>query len=62
MTAYYTKNDLKIYHVCKNCYVANNIEREDLAEGVPPSARLCKVCEELQRQRACTPGTPTPAS
>jgi len=59
--AYYTKKDPKIYHVCKNCKVGNNIERENLAQGIPPGTRLCKECEELQDKRQCIPGTPTPA-
>ncbi len=59
--AYYTKKDPTIYHVCKNCYVGNNIERENLARGIPPGASLCQVCARLHRQRDCEAGTPTPA-
>lgn len=59
--AYYTRKDPTIYHVCKNCYVGNNIERENLVQGTPPGARLCEICARLQRERNCTPGKPTPA-
>ena len=59
--SYYSKRDPTIYHSCKNCTVGNNIEKENLSEGQPTGARLCKDCADLQREGRCTPGTPTPA-
>lgn len=61
MTAYYTKKDPSIYHVCKNCKEGNNIEKGKLVPGRAPGAKLCKRCADLQREGECAPGTPTPA-
>jgi hypothetical protein len=59
--AYHTTKDPKIYHACKNCTVGNNIEKENLAQGIPSGARLCKECQDLQANNRCIPGTPSPA-
>ena len=59
--AYYSKLQLDIYHVCKNCHVGNNIETENLREGQPAEARLCNTCNDLRSKGDCTSGTPTPA-
>jgi hypothetical protein len=59
--AYYSKESPSVYHVCRNCHVGNNIERENLKQGTPPGAKLCDECERLQREGKCNYGTPTPA-
>ena len=59
--AYYSIKVLNIYHVCKNCTVGNDIEKENLKVGQPAGARLCDECKDLQGQYKCEPGVPTPA-
>jgi len=63
IVAYYStaETDPKVYHVCRNCHVGNNIGKQYLAVGKPPGYRLCKRCKELQDNGDCEPGIPTPA-
>jgi hypothetical protein len=38
-----------VYHVCANCSVGNNIERDKLQSGVNVGNRtLCPVCYQIQ--------------
>jgi hypothetical protein len=61
--AYYSKAypRPKIYHVCQNCNVGNNIEAKYLVAGKPPGAKLCQNCARLRKKGKCIRGIPTPA-
>ncbi len=58
---YYSGLRPEIYHLCKNCYIGNNIEPRNLREGQPRQARLCEVCAELKGEGKCVLGVPAPA-
>jgi hypothetical protein len=71
--AYYSKEHPrpKIYHVCQNCFLGQNIERAQLRRGKPKDfkgrdgklkkPRVCKICAKLCRVGDCIPGAPIPA-
>ena len=59
--AYHSTMSPGVYHECKNCTVGNNIERQYLREGKPGAATLCQQCDDKQKNKSCTWGTPTPA-
>jgi hypothetical protein len=62
-SVYYSKayRRPKIYHVCRNCYVGNNIEAKYLAAGKPKGAKLCRNCARLRSKGKCVPGIMIPA-
>lgn len=57
--AYYSSQVGKIYHECLGCFAGNNIEVDNMTEGKPRGARLCKICANLDRIGKCTIGIPT---
>ena len=59
--AYYSKKEPLVYHLCRNCHAGNNIERENLKEGIPTGAKLCDECARLRDEGKCNYGTPIPA-
>lgn len=59
--AFYTRLDPSKYHICRNCHVGNNIEKENLKTGIPNNSKLCPICEDLKGKGDCEPGVPTPA-
>jgi hypothetical protein len=61
VTPHYSKERPEIYHECANCYLGNNIEGENLIEGKPRGAKLCKNCAGLQKKDRCILGVPIPA-
>ncbi len=62
--AYYSNAELepKIYHICPNCYLGNNIEELNLSDGKPQGAELCQNCARLRDKGKCVSGTMDPAS
>jgi len=64
---YYSKERPEIFHICQNCYLGQNIERNNLIANQPPivrrrkKPRLCKTCVRLCIGGKCIPGTPIPA-
>lgn len=55
--AYYSreKNPPEVYHVCRNCPEGSKIEERYLAEGKPPGATLCTLCDKLRHAGQCPP-------
>ncbi|HTR39865.1 MAG TPA: hypothetical protein VMH80_28525 [Bryobacteraceae bacterium] len=43
---YYSVDRLD-YHVCVNCTVGNNIEKDKLRVGNPGNRDLCKRCQQI---------------
>jgi hypothetical protein len=64
---YYSTERPEIFHMCQNCNVGQNIEKDNLVANQPPlvmkrkKARLCKTCVGLCIAGKCIPGTPKPA-
>jgi len=58
---YHSRCSKKIYHICRNCPVGNNIEAENLKEGRPTNSRMCYVCKKKKKRNKCTRGIPIPA-
>ena len=59
---YWSSAKTGVYHTCKNCTVGNNIESHNLRQGTPPPGAVqCQTCKDLEHQRNCAPGVPTPA-
>lgn len=64
---YYSTERPEIFHMCQNCNVGQNIEKDNLVANQPPldlrrkKARLCKTCVRLCISGKCIPGTPIPA-
>lgn len=64
---YYSKEYPEIFHICQNCYLGQNIERDQLEKGKPEKVRgrkkprLCKICVRLCGAGECMTGTPIPA-
>jgi hypothetical protein len=56
--AYYSKEVGTIYHKCRSCFAGNNIEHNNMTEGQPRGARLCKICANLASLGKCTAGIP----
>ena len=56
--AYYSEDDKKVYHECRNCRVGVAIPAAKLKEGQPTGAEPCQTCYYLKRDLRCTPGTP----
>ena len=46
-TYHSTKSDSDNFHLCRNCPVGNNIEREYRAGGKGDKRKLCVKCREL---------------
>ncbi len=64
MTAYYSRqeNPPGVYHLCSNCPEGIKIGKQYLAEGKPPGAKLCTLCDRLRHAGLCPPGPPPPPS
>jgi hypothetical protein len=62
---YYSKESPEIFHMCQNCYLGQNIEKNNLEANKPPpkneKARLCKICVKLCIEGKCITGAPIPA-
>ena len=56
--AYYSTDNEKVYHDCRNCTDGIAIPAEKMKDGQPAGAEQCKSCYYLQRDLRCTPGTP----
>ncbi len=41
------------YHVCSNCHLGNNIERENRRDGTGNNTTMCDECARLIREGAC---------
>ena len=62
---YYSKERPRIFHMCQNCHLGQNIEANNLVANQPPlvkKARLCKTCVRLCIAGKCITGTPIPAN
>ncbi|MBA7631683.1 hypothetical protein ES703_39218 [subsurface metagenome] len=64
ISPYYSSAELKpkIYHLCPNCYLGNNIEELNLSNGKPQGAELCQNCTRLRNKGKCVSGTMIPAN
>lgn len=64
---YYSSKCPQIFHICKNCFLGQNIESKNLIKDQPPlvkdgkEPRLCKVCTKDCIIGECMVGTPIPA-
>ncbi len=63
ISPYYSNAELKpkIYHLCPNCYLGNNIEELNLSNGRPQGAELCQNCARLRNKGKCVSGDMIPA-
>ena len=50
VTPYYS-TDSPVYHVCKNCTLGDNIERDKLESGKLGNRRLCDRCKDIRAGR-----------
>lgn len=48
--AYYSIKG-NVYHLYPNCYLGNNIEKENLKEGTGHK-KLCDVCKKMKEKKA----------
>jgi hypothetical protein len=64
---YYSKKCPQIFHICQNCFLGQNIEKQNLVKNKPPvvskgkKPRLCRVCTRVCITGKCKIGTPKPA-
>ncbi|MBA7560392.1 hypothetical protein ES708_02017 [subsurface metagenome] len=64
---YYSKESPKIFHMCQNCFLGQNIEKKNLVPNQPPQKmgrkkpKLCKICVKLCIGGKCITGAPIPA-
>lgn len=47
---YYSK-DSDVYHICSNCTLGDNIERDKLERGAPGRRHLCQRCKDIRARK-----------
>ena len=52
VSAFHSKKNPGVYHVCSNCTEGNNIETENKVSGTG-GGTLCNRCKDLQASGGC---------